>query len=72
MADFCKACSIELFGTDTGDLKGLGRERKLDPEFGWPAICEGCGFILVDDEGNCIDCDLKKGQPGHGTLAAKE
>ena len=23
MADFCKDCSIEMFGRDTGDLKGL-------------------------------------------------
>lgn len=67
MADFCKQCSIDLFGVDNADLANLGGERKLEPGMYWPAICEGCGFILVDDDGNCCECDIKPDQPGHGT-----
>lgn len=66
MADFCKQCSIDHFGEDHRDLAGLGNGRTLQPNHGWLAICEGCGYILVDDDGNCFECDLKPGQPGHG------
>lgn len=59
MADFCKQCSIELFGEDTRDLAGLGYGLSLAPDEGFVVICEGCGYILVDEEGKCIDpfCD---------------
>ena len=30
MADFCKQCSIENFGEDSGDLMGLGDGKPLD------------------------------------------
>jgi hypothetical protein len=63
MADFCKACSIDNFGRDYGDLRGLG--PKCDEGYGYPVICEGCGFILVDHLGNCFKCDLMKGKRGH-------
>lgn len=58
MADFCKQCSIEMFGEDGEDLKGIS-DRTLTKEekekgLGWSAICEGCGFIIVNDEGECI------------------
>jgi hypothetical protein len=65
MADFCKQCSIENFGQDFGDLAGLG-EGPIPEGTGFVAICEGCGIIMVDLDGNCISCDLKAGQPGHG------
>jgi hypothetical protein len=65
MADFCKQCSIELFGEDTQDLTNLNN-GPLPEGFGIPAICEGCGYICVDLEGNCVSCDLMKGKPGHG------
>lgn len=55
MADFCKECSIELFGEDYGDLKGIGDGTPLEPGYGWTALCENCGPILVDDEGRRID-----------------
>lgn len=48
MADFCKACAIDNFGDDTGDLKGL-----CNPGFFVQVICEGCGYIYVDHEGVC-------------------
>lgn len=63
MADFCKQCSIEMFGQDYGDLKGLGDGKELEKDFGWTAICEGCGYTIVNDEGKCIavDCLMKHG-----------
>lgn len=67
MADFCKACSIAMFGEDYKELAGI-----TSPEF-WQegtaafAICEGCGCIQVDPEGNCVSKDcLCKGKEGHG------
>lgn len=62
MADFCKQCSIDHFGKDFGELKGL-----VKPGFLIPAICEGCGFINVNSEGECLtpEC-LEKDKPGHG------
>lgn len=62
MADFCKQCSIDMFGKDFGDLKGLGDGKVLLEGRGWLTMCEGCGPILVDSEGSCISKDcLEKG-----------
>jgi len=67
MAEFCKACSIELWDRDFGDFKGLTPNAKWKQGKAAVVICEGCGPIQVDPEGNCVseDC-LKKGQLGHG------
>lgn len=62
MADFCKQCSIDNFGEDTKDL-AYERPRKLQPGEGWVELCEGCGPIIVDDDGVCIDPFC----PTHGT-----
>lgn len=57
MADFCQQCSIEFFGEDTGDLR-YDRERELLPGYGWIELCEGCGHILINNDGRCIyHCD---------------
>lgn len=53
MADFCKQCSEELFDEDFKELAGLGDGSKLEPGFGWPALCEGCGPTTVNDDGIC-------------------
>lgn len=59
MSDFCKQCSIDLFGKDFEDLRGLTTPADTDNGLYAPAICEGCGFIQVNHEGECIttDCD---------------
>lgn len=49
MADFCKQCSIEIFGEDTGDLLGLCQEGETVAD-----LCEGCGPTRVDPTGACI------------------
>lgn len=54
MADFCRQCSIEMFGVDAGDLRGLNKEATLTNETGFPTICEGCGYNLVDHMGQCL------------------
>lgn len=46
MADFCKECSIEVFGEDCGDLAGLCEDDECIA-----VLCEHCGFILVDHTG---------------------
>jgi len=53
MADFCKQCSIDLFGKDFEDLKGLGDGTPLPEGQGWSCLCEGCGPTVVDDDGKC-------------------
>lgn len=65
MADFCKQCSTDLFGFDAGDLKNYS-DQKIEDGFGWKALCEDCGFIIVNDEGECIANWCKKhGNSGH-------
>ncbi len=58
MADFCKQCSMDMFGEDFGDMKGLGDGEPLKPGWGYQVLCEDCGPTLVDEDGKCIaDCD---------------
>lgn len=67
MADFCKQCSINNWGEDTGDLAGLTLPDSWAKQYANYAWCEGCGPIQVDPEGNCVSkkC-LEAGKPGHG------
>ena len=57
MADFCKQCSFDIFGEDTGDLAGLLSQE--DDEAGYKAVvlCEGCGPIQVNNAGECLSAD---------------
>lgn len=54
MADFCTKCSVEMFGQDTGDLKGLFTKAEFEAGSAMPVICEGCGALWVDHEGNRV------------------
>ena len=64
MADFCKQCSIDMFGEDLGELADLGPAGELKEGEGWSALCEGCGFTVVAQDGSCIATDCPKhGQP---------
>lgn len=67
MADFCRACSLELFQEYGGDMDGITSQEDWARTVAGVWICEGCGPIPVDPEGNCLwpDC-LQKGHPGHG------
>lgn len=59
MADFCRQCSIETFGKDYRELAGITTQKDWEQAKASIVICEGCGIIQVDPEGNCVskDCD---------------
>lgn len=67
MADFCKACGEATFGPGYNDAKGLTSQDDWARGLAAVFLCEGCGFIQVDPEGNCVSPDcLCAGQAGHG------
>lgn len=62
MADFCKQCSLENFGSDIGDLAGL-----VEGNCYTHVLCEGCGFeCIVTADGTCVSetCLKKHGLGG--------
>lgn len=66
MGEYCYACSVEIFGRDAGDFKGLTPEKAFDEGRACLVLCEGCGNIQVDPYGKCLsDGCLKSGLPGH-------
>lgn len=46
MADFCKDCSLKIFGEDFGDLAGI-----VEPGDVLYSICEGCDATMFDHTG---------------------
>lgn len=54
MADFCKLCSINLFGEDFRDMAGLLTQKQQAEGRAAAALCEGCGRCYVDVEGKCL------------------
>lgn len=65
MADFCSQCSLDTFGEDYGDLIPEG-SGPLMPGCGYLKMCEGCGFILVNENGECIATRAEGCLKGHG------
>lgn len=54
MADFCKQCSIDVFGKDTKDMA----DDTLPDGHVMLALCEDCGMTYVNAAGECVtDCD---------------
>lgn len=49
MADFCKQCSIELFGKDYGNFVDIAEDMGVAL-----VLCENCGRIFVDQTGERI------------------
>jgi len=64
MANFCKQCSIELFGKDSEDLKGITSQEDWKQEKAAVVICEGCNIIQVDPDGKCIPQDRLRNHRG--------
>jgi len=62
MADFCEQCSKDM-GFSENDLRGITKPEDVVQGLYAVVLCEGCGPIQVDPEGNCIsaDCLLKHG-----------
>ena len=56
MADFCFDCYKFMFGNDMGecDLAGLITKEEMDQGFVVRALCEGCGVIQIDYNGQKI------------------
>lgn len=63
MADFCKQCSIDIFGEDFGDMKNCSTPEDTAKSLFALVLCEDCGPTQVDHEGKCIaeDCYKKHG-----------
>lgn len=67
MADFCRACSIEMFGKDFRELANITLPESWADGRAAANICEGCGIIQLDPDGNCVSRDCTKaGEVGHG------
>lgn len=65
MADFCKQCSKEIFGRDYRELAALITEDEAKQGLMACVLCEGCGPVQVNIDGECqsIDCIKKHGKP---------
>jgi len=57
MSDFCKQCSLRIFGEDYRELAGITKVEDWAEEKACVVLCEGCGPIQVDPEGNCVSKD---------------
>ena len=67
MADFCKQCSIDIFGEDFRELAGITTQEGWNDGKAAVVLCEGCGPIQVDPDGNCVSENCYcQGKAGHG------
>lgn len=64
MADFCTQCSIEVYGEDFGDFRGLTSPEAWAEGKADVVLCEGCGPTQVDPSGKCVhpNCFCKHGK----------
>lgn len=64
MSEFCKQCSVDVFGEDYGDFADLRPGVELGEGEGFVVLCEGCGAALVTHDGTCIAryCDKEHGK----------
>ncbi|MDD3412489.1 MAG: hypothetical protein PHY47_00650 [Lachnospiraceae bacterium] len=62
MADFCRQCSIEIFGEDFKELAGIVSPEEFTADKAAFVMCEGCGPIFVNPDGSCIDSTCVKHQ----------
>lgn len=54
MADFCKYCSIEMFGQDFKEMANITSEESIKENRYAAVLCEGCGPCQVLIDGTCI------------------
>lgn len=64
MAEFCKQCSLEVWGEDTKDFVDRITEKDVAAGFIAVVTCEGCELTYVDHEGICKNPRCSK----HGEL----
>jgi hypothetical protein len=67
MADFCKQCSIHMFGKDFKELAKITKPEAWADGRACAVICEGCGPVQVDPEGTCVSSDCLK-KHGEGVV----
>mgnify|MGYP000791625299 FL=1 len=61
MAEFCKTCSEEMFGKAGKDFAGLVSEHEFKEQgLAASVLCEGCGFIYVDNTGHRVKSNSNK------------
>lgn len=64
MSEFCKQCSLDLFGEDYHDFRNL-TTTKDDKNCAYAQVlCEGCGVILVNSDGECVSPCLRNHKQG--------
>ena len=63
MASFCNQCALDL-GFEPGDLAGITKQKDWAKGLAAVVLCEDCGPIQVDPEGNCISRDCLKEHGG--------
>lgn len=61
MADFCRQCSLRIFGEDHQDFVNPA----LKPGMIARIMCEGCGTAVVDHVGSCMGSCLRSFSPQH-------
>lgn len=66
MADFCEQCAKDL-DFPYGDFRGMTSKENWEDGRAALVLCEGCGSIQVDLEGNCVtkNCFKKHGSKYH-------
>ena len=64
MSGYCRQCSLAIFGMYGGDLARITTEKMWKKGLACVVLCEGCGTIQVDPDGNCIseDCFEQHGR----------
>ena len=69
MADFCTQCTLDTFGKHGSDLSGLNTLEEQSKGLYPVVICEGCGIIQVNHNGDCIspNCLKHHGDPTNET-----
>ena len=62
MADFCEQCAKDL-DFPYGDFRNMTSEKEWEEGKAACVLCEGCGSIQVDCNGNCVtkNCLKKHG-----------
>lgn len=65
MAEYCSACSRDIFKRDGQDFSGLTSVKDFKKGLACVVVCEGCGIIQVDPRGCCISDCSRRNYPGH-------
>jgi hypothetical protein len=65
MAEYCSACSRDIFKRDGRDFHGLTSVDDFSRGRACVVVCEGCSIIQVDPYGRCLTACSRQNYPGH-------